>query len=309
MIAVEDIVWVRYAAPDLDLMESFLTDFGLHRLERTAAKLYMRATGPAPFVHVTEQGTTRGIGFALRAHSHSDLEALAQQTGTRLVKRDEPGGGHVVVVTDPDGNRVEVVHGYEQLRTLASRPPIPLNPSQNRTRRNDTVRIPHGPSQVQRLGHLALYTGKFKEMRAFYLDVLGMRISDSYHVGSAENTVASFLHCGLKDQFVDHHTLAIVGTGRTGFEHSAFEVIDFDDLVSGNEHLQSCKRWTHSWGIGRHVEGSQLFDYWRDPFANKIEHWTDGDLINDSYRAGSVAFDPMTCLAQWGPVITPDFLA
>jgi hypothetical protein len=28
MIAVRDIAWVRYAAPDLGLMEEFLTDFG-----------------------------------------------------------------------------------------------------------------------------------------------------------------------------------------------------------------------------------------------------------------------------------------
>ncbi len=309
MITVEDIAWVRYAAPDLDLMEAFLTDFGLHRLERTATRLYMRAAGPEPFVHVTEKGTARGLGFALRAQSFGDLELLAQRTGTALIKRDEPGGGHFLTLKDPDGNSVEVVYGYENQRTHSSREPFAFNPSQNRTRKNDTVRVPRRPSQVQRLGHIAMFTGRFLEMRAFYLDMLGMRISDSYHVGSTDNTVASFLHCGLKNKFVDHHTVAVVGTGRTGFEHSAFEVIDLDDLMSGNDYLLSRNRWKHSWGIGRHIEGSQLFNYWRDPFDNKLEHWTDGDLVNESYRAGSVSFDPATCLSQWGPAITADFLA
>ena len=205
MITVEDIAWVRYAAPDLELMEAFLSDFGLQRVRRTADRLYMRAHGREPFVHVTEPAA-------------------------------------------------------------------------------------HGA------------------MCAFYRDALGMRLSDSYYAGSPDNVIASFLHCELQQQFVDHHTVAIVGIGRTGFEHSAFEVTDLDDLMSGNAYLLSRKRWKHSWGIGRHIEGSQLFDYWRDPFGNKIEHWTDGDLINDDYRGGSVEFNPATGLSQWGPPLSPDFM-
>jgi catechol 2,3-dioxygenase-like lactoylglutathione lyase family enzyme len=309
MIAVADIAWVRYAAPDLDLMEAFLEDFGLHRAQRTATKLYMRGCGPEPFVHVTEKGAKRSIGFAMRARSADDLGIIARQQGVPVMKREESGGGEVATILDPDGNRIEIVHGYVASAPLPSRAPFSFNPSERRTRRNDTVRSAARPSHVQRLGHVAIHTGKFKEMRAFYLDVLGMRISDSYHMGTAANPVASFLHCGLKQEFVDHHTVALIGDGGTGFEHCAFEVIDLDDVMSGNRYLLSRNRWQHSWGIGRHVEGSQVFDYWRDPFGNKIEHWTDGDLVNDDYAGGSVEFNPTVCLSQWGPAITADFLA
>jgi hypothetical protein len=120
--------------------------------------------------------------------------------------------------------------------------------------------------------------------------------------------IASFLHCGLKDQLVDHHTVALIQSPKQGFEHCAFEVTDLDDLMSGNAFLLSRNRWRHSWGIGRHREGSQIFDYWRDPFGNKIEHWTDGDLVNDSYEAGKAQFDPDSSLSQWGPSVTRDFL-
>ena len=48
MIAIQDIVYVRYQAPDLDRMESFLRDFGLIRAHRTARSLYMRSRGPMP---------------------------------------------------------------------------------------------------------------------------------------------------------------------------------------------------------------------------------------------------------------------
>lgn len=308
MISVEDIAWVRYAAPDLDLMEAFLTDFGLHRVQRTADRLYMRANGAMPFVHVTELGPVRAVGFALRARSMADLERVAAEQGSRVVLRDEPGGGHAVMLSDPEGNKVEIIHGVSSGAVAESRPHNAFNAIKGRTRLNQPVRVAVRPSQAQRLGHVAVLTAKFTEMCAFYRDGLGMRVSDSYHMGTSENVVASFFHCGLQQQYVDHHTIAIVGNGRTGFDHCAFEVIDLDDVMSGNAFLKSRNRWTHSWGVGRHIEGSQVFDYWRDPFGNKIEHWTDGDLVNDDYRGGSVQFDPRTVLSQWGPPLTPDFM-
>lgn len=308
MIAVEDIAWIRYGAPDLDLMEDFLTDFGMHRVERTADKLFMRGCGREPFIHVTEKGTRSGIGFAFRAQSPDDLELLARTRGAAVTVRDEPGGGRMVRLTDPDGNRIEIVHGASG-QPVPAREPFPFNASNGRSRLNRTIRWRGRPSQVQRLGHVALFTERFQEMCAFYMDVLGMRISDSYYAGTPDKPMAHFLHCGRKQEFVDHHTVALIAIGRTGFEHSAFEVTDLDDLMCGNEYLSATKRWHHSWGVGRHVEGSQVFDYWRDPFGNKVEHWTDGDLVNDDYPRGHSSFNPATDLAQWGPPLTPDFLS
>jgi hypothetical protein len=39
MPAVRDLACVRYQAPDLDAVENFLTDFGLHRAHRTETAL------------------------------------------------------------------------------------------------------------------------------------------------------------------------------------------------------------------------------------------------------------------------------
>ena len=308
MISVEDVVWVRYAAPDLDLMESFLKDFGMARVQRTASTLYMRGSGASPVVHITELGASRAVGFALRAQSLADLHTLAQHFNTNVFTRDEPGGGQAVNISDPDGNRIEVVYGYATDKPSLARAPFKFNPGQDRARELQTVRASMQPSHIMRLGHVMLRTARFAESRAFYMNVLGMKISDSYYMGHADNAMASFLHCGLQQQLVDHHTIAIVGDGQTGFEHTAFEVLDLDDLMLGSRYLLSRNRWTHSWGVGRHVEGSQLFDYWRDPFGNKIEHWTDGDLVNDDYPEGAVEFNPMVVLSQWGPPITPDFI-
>jgi hypothetical protein len=63
--------------------------------------------------------------------------------------------------------------------------------------------------------------------------------------------------------------------------------------------------------VGRHYDGSNVFDYWRDPFGNKLEHYADGDVINDDYPVSSSAFDPADpgrLLAMWGPPLSADFM-
>ncbi len=49
----------------------------------------------------------------------------------------------------------------------------------------------------------------------------------------------------------------------------------------GHEHLQE-KGYEHFWGIGRHSLGSQVFDYWGDPWGRVHEHWADTDVLNAS---------------------------
>jgi catechol 2,3-dioxygenase-like lactoylglutathione lyase family enzyme len=310
MILVEDIAYVRVRAPDLDLMESFLTDFGMVREKRTDTALYMRGAGSSPVVHVTELGEAAHVGFGLRVRDLAALEASAEQLGGTVEPRSEPGGGHVLRVSDPDGNQIELVHGMEGAEIDPSRQVHKLNLGRERTRHNATVRNDLRPSHVLRLGHVALYTPRFQEMMAFYAQ-FGLRVSDSYYAGVQDNVIAAFLHCGLGDQYVDHHTIALIGNPRTGFDHFAFEVLDFDDLMMGNKYLLGQDKWQHSWGVGRHRDGSQIFDYWRDPFGNKIEHWTDGDLVNDAYESTSSPFSPELAadqLSQWGPPLTPDFM-
>jgi catechol 2,3-dioxygenase-like lactoylglutathione lyase family enzyme len=312
MNPITDIAYARLAAPDLDVMEDFLTEFGLQRAERTDAALFMRGVGGEALAHVTERGEKRDIGFALKVAAYADLAEAAEKFGKTVEARHEPGGGHCVILHDPDGNQVELVHGMVSPASAELRAPHLFNPGMNRARFNAVIRTDTRPAHVLRLGHIAVHTPRIREMIAFYCGVLGMQISDTYYAGETANVMAAFLHCGLGETFVDHHTIALIGDGRSGFEHTGFEVLDLDDLMVGNRHLLALGKWRHSWGIGRHRDGSQIFDYWRDPFGNKIEHWTDGDLVNDSYAGTASPFSPELAadqLAQWGPALTPDFMA
>ena len=96
MIAVEDMAYVRLAAPDLALMESCLIDFGLKRAARTETQLFMSGYGPDPVIHITEKGEWRHLGLAFKAQSRDDLARLAADHGKPVEARIEPGGGVAV---------------------------------------------------------------------------------------------------------------------------------------------------------------------------------------------------------------------
>jgi len=307
VIAIEDIAYVRYQAPDLDLAQAFLTDFGMTPALRTPQTLYMRGVGKRSFVHVTELGAPAAVGFGLQARSKDDLQKLAAEIGGRVEDNPEPGGGLCVRLVDPVGFKVEVLWGSAAQQPLAVRAPCLLNVgAASHPRLGHTVRLEPGPSHVLRLGHVVLQVPSFQTSYDFYSRLLGFKTSDSYFVGDPGQTLGAFIHAGLGERYTDHHTIAVFESPTIGIEHSAFEVLDWDDVVLGNAYLHSKQR-KHAWGVGRHIQGSQIFDYWRDPFGFKLEHWTDGDQVNDAHLPGHHQFTPET-LSQWAPPLPEDFL-
>ena len=51
--------------------------------------------------------------------------------------------------------------------------------------------------------------------------------------------------------------------------------------------------------MGRHIKGSQIFDYWKDPFGNELEHWTDGDLFTAADPPQKQTMQALLSV-QWG---------
>ena len=305
MISVIGTVSVRYRAPELEPMARFLTDFGLVRdPASTRERLYMRASERGPVVHVTERGEPSHVGFTLAVESMNDLEALAAQTGRLIEERAEVEGGRVLQLEEPGGLRVDVVHDARAALVAVEAPP--------RDRRNRPIRTQPRPSSIRGLGHVAIFVPDLEASLAFFSEELGMQTSDTYSMGGRR--VGAFLRCGLGQRFTPHHSVAVLGhppdraERRSRFDHAAFEVLDLDELMAGHEHLVARATYRHSWGVGRHIQGSQIFDYWRDPFGNKIEHWTDGDLVNDDYPVRDAVLSP-AALAQWAPAMGEDFLS
>lgn len=302
IIRVDDVAFPRFQAPDLDEMEAFLRSFGMLRSARTEDALYMRGTDPDHHLHVTHLGPPAFLGLAFVA-SRDQLDVLATATGTAVEELGEPGGGEVVHLHDPDGRIVDVVAGIEALPPQPVTGHAPLNTGAARVRVGTLQRVPAGASQVKRFGHAALKTTSLAGLSAWYADTLGLLASDDVYVTGPDEPIGRFMRCDLGDRPADHHTLLLLETGEVRLGHCAWEVADVDDLMAGHHHLLA-EEARHYWGIGRHVLGGQVFDYWKDPIGFTVEHWTDSDLLTADVPVGShLVFDTLN---QWGPNPPPD---
>ena len=299
MIKVDDVVYAMFRAPNLDRMENFLVDFGLMRAHRTESHLYMRACGRDQYAHITELGDPAFVGMGFRAKSEKDLFTLAnKEECSSVAQLDRPGRGKYVQLTDPNGFKVEVVHGIDTIKPLELENNYKFNFGNDTERYNEFIRLKKGPTQCLRLGHVVIGVSDFKESNKFYKSNFGFLDSDVCYEGDKENVILAFNRVDRGKEYVDHHTLLTAPTGKPELGHIAFEVQDINAIYLGHEHLHS-KGYDHSWGVGRHILGSQIFDYWFDPFGNRVEHWTDGDLLNNSSPTGVHPYSSRFA-TQWG---------
>ena len=297
VIRIEDIAHVRFAAPDLAVMRGFLDDFGFESFEH-GGRLYGRSRDGRPFVHVTEPGEARFLAVGLRAASLADLQTLAEAEGVSVEVLDEPGGGHVVRLVDPNGHNVEVVAGQDARAPDLPFGDPPRNTAAEKPRLRASVRLKGAPAHIQRIGHAVLRVRDFRASEAWYKARFGLITSDEVEAAK-DVPLGAFLRCDRGDVPSDHHTLFLAQLpGPPGLLHAAFEVANLDDLMLGHQHLKAAGR-KPAWGVGRHIMGSQIFDYWLDPFGNELEHWTDGDLFTAADPPQKQTMQALLAV-QWG---------
>ncbi|MFQ6398723.1 VOC family protein [Nocardia sp. KC 131] len=309
VVKVLDLAWLEFEKPDLDGAETFAHAFGFTTAMRTADELQLRGTDSgSPCVLIRRGDRSRFVGPAFRAAEAGDLLRLAEATDSRPVPLPESLGGLTVDLADPSGLRVRVVAETHELGALRSQQPQVYNLGHEVTRINVTQRPARVPARVQRLGHVVVQTTKYRETLDWYLRNLGLIVSDFlYYPGQRKRgPVMSFVRCDQGSTPADHHTLALTLGPSNRYVHSAYQVADLDALAAGGEFLRE-HGYRRSWGIGRHIQGSQIFDYWRDPDGFMVEHFSDGDMFDCTLEPG---WAPMSAsgLSQWGPPVTKDFL-
>jgi catechol 2,3-dioxygenase-like lactoylglutathione lyase family enzyme len=300
VIKIVDVSHVRFTAPDLAEMKRFLEDFGMTEVPAADGLLYVRGAGPAPFLHATAKGPPGFAGLGLRAESVEDLERLARAEGARIEDFLAPGAGKVVRLHDPDGRLVEVVAGQAMAPDAPLEPEASRNSPHERKRLRTPVRVRAGAATVVRLGHCVFEVSDFRALEAWYKTRFGFITSDEIEF-APQQAMGAFLRCDRGDTPTDHHTLFLLQSPRgPGFNHAAFEVADMDDLMRGHTHLKNAGRRA-AWGVGRHILGSQIFDYWKDPWGHELEHWTDGDLFVAADGPGRATMQDLLGV-QWGPL-------
>ncbi|WP_217348660.1 VOC family protein [Cnuibacter physcomitrellae] len=156
----------------------------------------------------------------------------------------------------------------------------------------------HFHSEVQRQGensadpgrrpvkfqHTTLTTTDVPGLVSFYVDTVGFRISDQ---------LADGRFCWLRSD-KDHHTLAVVDTGRSGdIDHYSYDLAEWEDFKAWCDRLSELDVDVQ-WGPGRHGPGNNLFVFFDDPAGNHIELSAEMEKFWDD----RVAYEPR----RWQPI-------
>ncbi len=305
LIKVAGLAWLEFERPDLDRAERFAADFGFTVADRTPQTLLLRGRQGSTACLVIRRGPrARFAGAAFQAAARDDLDRLARTTGGTVTAH---WGGHTVKLRDPSGYPVDVVYGVPELPALPGRAPLALNFGPEPVRVNLTQRPQRRPGEIQRLGHVVLGTTRFRAALDWYLDTLGLIVSDFLYLDGqrGRGPVMAFIRCDLGSVPTDHHTLAMLLQPGAGYVHSAYQLTDLDEVAASGQYLRE-QGYRHAWGIGRHIQGSQIFDYWRDTDRLMFEHYADGDVFDSSVPPGWASLS-VSGLAQWGPKATAEF--
>ena len=251
---------VALTVPDLEAAEIFYTQtWGLVLAEKSQGVAYFRGSGHDHHLLALHEaaGTPQLRLVTLRARSAKALEEIAQaaQAAGGVVERTgaalDPAGGNVLVIRDPDGRRIEVVHG-DALR--ANDAPMPQD-------------------QPIRLAHAVLNCHAVEKTREFFEKALGFVLAD-------RTRIMAFMNCDN-----DHHSIALGDTDNDALNHVAFLMPTLDAVMRGGGRLKD-KGLPPQWGPGRHGPGDNAFNYFVDPFGIVIEYTAEVEQIDETYRVG-----------------------
>ena len=308
--------------PDLDIQEQFLIHFGMHTVEKTDDTLIMRGDGPQPFIEVCKKGEKKFLGATYVAQSMEDLEKISKtEAFSDIEKLETPGGGYISRGKDLDGIGVEVCFGIKDRDEYKPLVPLASNEGGQVNRINQRKRYVKGDlPTIVRFAHYGINSNDIPAALEWYNEHLGIIATDKLFQGDPKDPetpmMGIFARLDKGSEPADHHTIfwlpAMLSEGRPGLNHVSFEMLQIDDVLRGHEILQRKKEefdYELEWGVGRHYQGAQVFDYWRSPFKQTHEHQTDGDYFDNTFPPNevNVTEDGLESdgdgPSQWGPDI------
>lgn len=258
---------MRYQHPNLDEITTFLLDFGMHVVKRTDSQVWYRGYGPDQYVYYAQKGEKKFLGGVFEVESEAELLKAAAIPGAGEVEdlSDAPGGGRMVTLWDPEGFPISFIFGAEPAPKQDYPKKVIYNyEGDDKPRVRKFNRFTPGPAAVHKLGHYGLCVRNFAAQLEWYTRNFNFAPTDFLYVpdGGHGKTkdVAVFAHIDRGDTPVDHHTFFMSGNPTGHVHHCSFEVHDYDTQHLGHQWLAG-RGYESVWGIGRHILGSQLFDY------------------------------------------------
>ncbi len=284
--------------PDIDEAQRFTEAFGLD-VTRSGDELQLRTFGASHVWATVLPASRKALAYLSLGCYAEDFDQIGRQViaaGGRAAQAPAYGDAGGFWFHDPDGNLLQLCVAPKRMpdgkAELAERS-VPAG-IQGACFRSTAPRV-----HPTRLAHMLLFTGDMPRTVAFYERGLGVRVADR-----SGNIVAfTYARHGC-----DHHLIAFATSehGR-GLHHTAWDVPGIEGVGLGAEQMRNAG-YTRHWGVGRHVLGSNYFDYVRDSFGSWWEYSAHIDYIPKGIEWQGGDRNPEDSLYLWGPSLPEDFV-
>jgi 2,3-dihydroxybiphenyl 1,2-dioxygenase len=271
--------YAGFGSDKLDDWRQFGTNLvGLQAVERGNSLLAFRMDDRKQRIVIDRSMGDGARFFGWEVADASALDALAAKLeATKVEVTAEPKTladarrvSGLISFSDPAGNRLEAFYGAEIDDT-------PFSPGRS---------ISGFRTGPMGLGHAVLTVENIDPMMAFYVDILGFRLSDYIE----KPFRAYFFHVNPR-----HHSLALIETGKSGMHHLMVELYSLDDVGQSYDVALADDRVNVT--LGRHTNDLMTSFYARTPSSFMIEcGWGGREIDPATWQAVEMYHGP----SLWG---------
>lgn len=270
--------FIALAVPNFDEVLDFYTKlWGLVVVEMEPGLAYLAAPeDTSQYVLRLRQSDDKRVDLiGLSVATRDDVNAYTDRMKSMGVRIDRepaelnsPGGGYGLRFFDCDGRLIEVSADVKER--------IPTEPL--------VANVP------RHLSHLVFNTPDIDRTLDFYLNVIGLKLSDWL-----EHQM-----CFLRGALPQHHIIALSKGPHYSLNHLSWEMGDLDSYLRGSGRLIRAG-YEILWGPGRHGAGDNAFSYFLDPAGNVTEYTTELEevLDDETWEVRTFAMTPEAS-DQWG---------
>lgn len=296
-LAVHSIDEFVFGVPDLHEARHFYVSFGLDVREEDDALALYTYGHPHRWARIVRTDAKRLLWLSMGVHA-GDLARFAHRLAQQGVSRAAPPvGAHNegLWIAGPDGLPIQLRVAE---KSSPSRPAPREVPPANANAGRSPSRSEARPTRPLYLSHILLFSADVDRARAFYEDVLGLKLSDK------SGSVIAFMHTPHGS---DHHLIALAKSVGPGLHHSSWCVPSIDAVGIGAQQMAQAG-YPRGWGLGRHVLGSNYFRYVRDPWDSYAEYSYDIDFVEAGNEWPAADHPGEDSLYVWGPELPEDFI-
>lgn len=293
---IHSINHVGLLMPDLAEASRFMHAFGL-RVEQRGQQLNVRASASEHVWLRVQRGDKKQLAFVSVGCYAEDYLQICQQIEAA---GGQPASAHAL--GSDDGYWFRDPHGtLLQLRVAPKMMPDQKTPMADRSVpagvQGAAFRDTMATVAPTRLAHMLMFTPDVQRSVEFYEQALGVRVADR----SADLVAFTYARHGC-----DHHLLAFVKSDGIGVHHTSWDLPAIEDLGIGAAQMRNAG-FPYQWGLGRHVLGSNYFNYVRDQAGKWWEYNCHIDYIPAGMPWQGGDHPPENSFYLWGPDLPSDF--